>query len=145
MLTTVCWPPASVAYAVLPSSPYSHGLHTSTDHSSLAFSSTRALPEVNAKLPATLCGSPCCTGRQLLLAGTGSLENAVFSTPVTPLETVVPTPVNAAGRPISAIAATQATTIHSVPSMVRVARLRIRPCQASQTAPRMTTGARNGK
>ena len=70
------------------------------------------------------------------------LQNAVFSTPVTPLETVVPTPVNVAGRPISAIAATQATTIHSVPSMVRVARLRIRPCQASQIAPRMTTTAR---
>ncbi len=126
----------------MPSSPSSHGLHTRTDHSSLAFSSTRPLPEANAKFPVTLCGSPACTGRQFDPAGAGSLENAVFSTPVTPLDTVVPTPVNAAGRPISAIAATQATTIHRVPSMVRVARLRISPCQASQIAPRITTGAR---
>ena len=131
-----------VAYAVVPSSPHSHGLHTRTDHSSLAFSSTSPLPEVKAKLPVTLCGSPACTGRQLLPAGVGSLENAVLSTPVTPLETVVPIPVKSAGLPISAMAATQATTIHSVPSMVRVARLRISPCQASQIAPRMTTGAR---
>ena len=58
------------------------------------------------------------------------------------METVVPTPVKVAGLPISAMAATQATTIHSVPSMVRVARLRTRPCQASQIAARITTGAR---
>jgi len=58
---------------------------------------------------------------------------------------VVPTPVNVAGRPISVIAATQATTIHSVLSMVREARLGTRPCQASQIAPRMTTGTRYGK
>ena len=93
-------------------------------------------------MPATLCGSPGATGRQLLLVGAGSLANAVLSTPVTPLETVVPTPVKSAGRPISAMAAVAATTIHSVPSMVRVARLRIRPCHASHIAPRMTTGAR---
>ena len=37
-----------VAYGVVPSSPYSHGLQTSTVHSSFAFSSTRSLPEVNA-------------------------------------------------------------------------------------------------
>ena len=36
-------------------------------------------------------------------------------------------------------------TIQIVPSIVRVARLRIRPCQASQIAPMITTGARNGK
>ena len=66
----------------------------------------------------------------------------MLSTPVTPFDTVVPIPVNAAGLPISAMAATHATTIHRVPSMVRVARLRISPCQASQIAPRMMTGAR---
>ena len=42
---------------------------------------------------------------------------------MTPLETVVPTSVKSAGLPISALAAAQATTIHSVPSMVQVARL----------------------
>ena len=45
----------------------------------------------------TLCGSPVCTGRQLLPAGAGSLENAVLSTCVTPLDTVVPIPVNVGG------------------------------------------------
>ena len=57
----------------------------------------------------------------------------------------MPTPVKSAGLPISQIAAAQATTIQIVPSMVRVARLRTRPCQASQIAPMITTGARNGK
>ena len=57
----------------------------------------------------------------------------------------MPTPVKSAGRPISQIAAAQATTIHSVPSMARVARLRTRPFQAIQIAPRMMTGARYGK
>ena len=46
---------------------------------------------------------------------------------------------------MSQIAVAQARTIQMVPSMVREARLRIRPCQASQIAPMMTTGARNGK
>ena len=62
-----------------------------------------------------------------------------------PLDTAWPSPVKSAGRPISQIAAAHAMTIQIVPSMVRVARLRIRPCQASQIAPRMTTGARYGK
>ena len=93
----------------------------------------------------TLCGSPAVTGRQLLSAVAGRLANAVFSTWVVPSATVVPMPVKSAGRPISAIAAVAATTIHSVPSMVRVARLRIRPCQASHIAPKITTGARYGK
>ncbi len=81
----------------------------------------------------------------MLPAGAGSLANAVLSTWVVPLETAVPMPVKSAGLPISAMAAVAATTIHSVPSMVRVARLRIRPCQASHIAPRITTGARYGK
>jgi hypothetical protein len=34
------------------------------------------------------------------------------------------------------IAAAHASTIHNVPSMVRLARLRISPCQASQREPR---------
>ena len=85
------------------------------------------------------------TGRQLLPAVAGRLANAVLSTEVTPLETVVPTLVKSAGRPISQIAAAQAMTIQIVPSRVLVARLRIRPCQASQIAPMITTGARNGK
>ena len=85
------------------------------------------------------------TGRQLLPAVAGSLANAAFSTEVTPLETVVPTLVKSPGRPISQIAAAQAMTIQIVPSMVRVARLRTRPCQASQIAAMITTGARNGK
>ena len=46
---------------------------------------------------------------------------------------------------MSQMAAAHAMTIQMVPSMVRVARLRIRPCQASQIAPIRTTGARNGK
>ena len=46
--TTVCGPLPSGPYAVEPSSPYSHGLHTSTDHSSFAFSSTSPFPLVNA-------------------------------------------------------------------------------------------------
>ena len=75
----------------------------------------------------------------------GRLANAVLSTEVTPLETVVPTLVKSAGRPISQIAAAQAMTIQIVPSMVLVARLRTRPCQASQIAAMTTTGARNGK
>ena len=64
---------------------------------------------------------------------------------VMPSDTVLPTPVKSAGRPMSQIAVAQARTIQMVPSMVREARLRIRPCQASQIAPMMTTGARNGK
>ncbi len=59
-----------------------------------------------------------------------------------PFDTAAPAPVKSAGRPMSQIAAAHAITIHSVPSMVRLARLRISPCQASQIAPRMTTGAR---
>ena len=85
------------------------------------------------------------TGRQLASVGAGSLANATFITLVTLLDTVVPMPVKSPGRPISQIAAAQAITIHIVPSNVRVARLRISPCQASQIAPRITTGARNGK
>ena len=85
------------------------------------------------------------TGTQLLCAGAGSPANATFSVWVIPSDTVLPMPVKSAGRPISQIAAAHAMTIQMVPSMVRVARLRIRPCQASQIAPRMTTGARYGK
>ena len=144
-LTTVWGPLAVVAYWVVPSSPSSHGLQTSTDHSSLAFWSTRPLLEVKLKLPVAICGSLPCTGTQFAPPGFGSLANATLRTWVTPLETVVPTPVKSAGRPISQIAAAQATTIHSVPSMARVARLRTRPFQAIQIAPRMMTGARYGK
>ncbi len=64
---------------------------------------------------------------------------------VMPSDSVLPTPVKSAGRPMSQIAVAQARTIQTVPSMVRVARLRIRPCQASQIAPMITTGARKGK
>ncbi len=97
----------------------------------------------------TESGSFCWIGRQLLptpvVASVGRLANAVLSTEVTPLETVVPTSVKSCGCPISQMAKAQARTIQIVPSMVRVARLRIRPCQASQIAPMITTGARNGK
>ncbi len=77
--------------------------------------------------------------------GAGSLAKATFITPVTLLDTEVPMLVKSPGRPISQIAATQAITIQMVPSIVRVARLRTSPCQASQIAPMITTGARNGK
>ena len=47
-LTTVCgWFVPGAAYWVVPNSPSSHGLQTSTVHSSFAFWSTRPLPEVN--------------------------------------------------------------------------------------------------
>ena len=69
----------------------------------------------------------------------------MLSTEVTPLDTVVPTSVKSCGCPISQMAKAQARTIQIVPSIVLVARLRIRPCQASQIAPMITTGARNGK
>ena len=57
----------------------------------------------------------------------------------------MPTLVKSPGRPISQIAAAQAMTIQIVPSKVLVARLRTRPCQASQIAAMITIGARNGK
>ena len=91
------------------------------------------------------CGSWPCTGTQLAPAGAGSPANATFRVWVIPLDTVLPRPVKSAGRPMSQMAAAHAMTIQMVPSIVRVARLRISPCQASQIAPRMTTGARNGK
>ena len=142
MLTGVC-PVRPVENCVVPNSPSSHGLQTRTDHSSFAFWSTRPLPWVKPKLaPPGLCGSPPCTGTQLPWPGFGSLEKATLSTWVTPLDTAWPTPVKSAGLPISQIAAAQATTIQIVPSMVRVARLRIRPCQASHITPSRTTGAR---
>src|SRR5579875_741640 len=141
LFTTVCGALAEVAYCVVPSSPSSQGLQTRTDHSSLALLSTRLLPEVNSKF-AVACGSPPWTGTQLLPPGAGSLAKATLRTCVTPLDTVVPMPVKSAGLPMSQIAAAHATTIHSVPSTTRVARFLIRPCQASQIAPRMTTGAR---
>ena len=144
MFTTVCGALAEVAYWVVPSSPSSHGLQTRTDHSSLALLSTSPLLEVKPKLPVEACGSPPWTGTQLLPPGLGSFAKATFRTWVTPLETVVPTPVKSA-RPISQIAAAHATTIQSVPSMARVARFRTRPFQAIQIAPRMMTGARYGK
>ena len=53
----------------------------------------------------TDCGSPGATGRQLLSAVAGRLANAVLSTEVVPLETVVPTLVKSPGRPMSQIAA----------------------------------------
>jgi hypothetical protein len=84
------------------------------------------------------------TGRQLLPEVAGSLANAVLRTEVTPLETLVPMLVKSPGRPISQIAAVTATTIQMVPSKVRVARLRTRPCQASQIAPMITTTDRYG-
>ena len=82
------------------------------------------------------------TGTQLVWCGAGSLANATLSAWLMPSDTALPAPVKSAGRPISQIAAAQASTIHRVPSMVRLARLRISPCQASQIAPRITTGAR---
>jgi hypothetical protein len=81
----------------------------------------------------------------LLPALAGRLANAELSTPVTPFDTLVPTLVKSDGWAMSQIAAAHAMTIQTVPSIVRVARLRIRPCQASQIAPMSTTGARNGK
>ena len=131
-----------VEYWVVPNSPSSHGLQTRTDHSSLAFWSTSPLPWVKPKLAAGFCGSPDFTGTQLPPPGFGSLENATLSTCVTPFDTDWPKPVKSAGLPISQIAAAQATTIQMVPSMARVARLRIRPCQASHITPSRTTGAR---
>jgi hypothetical protein len=89
-----------------------------------------------------LCGSPFDTGTQLVWPGLGSLENATLSIWVTPLETFWPKPVKSAGLPISQIAATQASTIQIVPSMVRLARLRISPFQASHITPSSTTGTR---
>ena len=111
----------------------------------MALLSTRPLLEVKLKLPVAICGSLLWTGTQFAPPGLGSLAKATLSTWVTPLETVVPTPVKSAGRPISQMAAAQATTIQMVPSRARVARLRIRPFQAIQIAPRMMTGARYGK
>ena len=99
-------------------------------------------PEEKLKLVGWTWGSLRVTGRQLLWLGAGSLENAVLSVWPMPSVTAVPTPVKSAGRPISQIAATQATTIQMVPSMVRVPRFRISPCQASQIAPMITTAAR---
>ena len=72
-LTTVWGPLAVVAYWVVPSSPSSHGLHTSTDHSSLAFWSTRPLLEVKLKLPVAICGSLPCTGTQFAATGVRQL------------------------------------------------------------------------
>ncbi len=59
-----------------------------------------------------------------------------------PSDTPWPSPVTSAGFPMRTMAAAQATTIQMVPSIVRVARLRISPCQASHIAPRITTTAR---
>ena len=120
----------------------SQGLQTSTVHSSLAFSATIPSPDEKLKLDGWTCGSFLVRGRQLLWLGAGSLENAVLSDWLMPFDTAVPAPVKSDGCPISQIAAAQATTIQMVPSMVRVPRLRISPCQASQIAPRMTTADR---
>ena len=94
------------------------------------------------KLVGWSCGSRLLHRQAVALAGLGSLANATFSVWLMPLETPWPIPVKSPGLPISQIAAAQATTIHTVPSMVRVPRLRISPCQASQIAPMMTTTAR---
>src|ERR1700683_5075615 len=133
---------AVVPNDVVPNSPASQGLQTSTVHSSSAFSATIPLPDEKLKLACWTCGSPRPTGRQLLWLGAGSLENAGFSEWPMAVDTAEAAPGKSAGLPISQIAATQATTIQIVPSMVRVARLRISPCQASQIAPMMTTAAR---
>src|ERR1700730_9780595 len=128
--------------AVVPNSPASHGLHTSTVHNSFAFWSTTPVPDERLKLAGWTCGSVRGVGRQLLWLGAGSLANATFSVWLMPSDTAEPAPVKSAGLPISQMAAAQATTIQIVPSIVRVPRLRISPCQASQIAPMMTTGAR---
>ncbi len=85
------------------------------------------------------------TGRQAAWPGLGRWAKAAFSVVLIPSETPLPRPVKSPGRPISQIAAAQASTIHTVPSIVLVPRLRIRPCQASQIAARITTTARYGK
>src|SRR5262249_4529403 len=127
-------------------SPFSQGLRTSKVHSSWALVSTMLVPEVKLKLACGGdCGSVCPSGTQLLWCGAGSLANATLSAWVMPSDTALPAPVKSAGRPISQIAAAQATTIHRVPSMVRLARLRVSPRQASPIAPRITTRAREGK
>src|ERR1700759_2184996 len=113
-LTTVWGPLAVVADWVVPRSPSSQGLHTSTDHNWLAFWSTRPLLEVKLKLPVAICGSLPCTGTQFAPPGFGSLANATLSTWVTPLDTVVPTPVRRGGRPRSQIGAAPTPAIPSV-------------------------------
>src|ERR1700748_3512253 len=75
------------ANAVVPNSPASQGLHTSTVHSSLAFWSTTPLPEEKLKLGGWSCGSRVVVGRQLLWLGAGSLANATFSVWLIPFDT----------------------------------------------------------
>src|SRR5262249_32185235 len=104
------------------------------------------LPEEKLKLASGgVCGSACRSGTQLLWCGAGSLANATLSAWVMPSETALPAPVKSAGLPISQIAAAHATTIHNVPSMVRLAPLRVRACHARQIAPKSTTRARCGE
>ena len=102
------------------------------------------MPPLNPKF-CSACGSDFCTGRQAPSPGLGSREKATFRVWLMPSETLLPIPVKSAGRPISQMAAAAASTIQMVPSRVLVPRLRIRPCQASQTAPISTTTARYGK
>src|SRR5262249_61671612 len=103
------------------------------------------VPEVKLKLACGGdCGSVCPSGTQLLWCGAGSLANATLSAWVMPSETALPAPVKSAGRPISQIAAAQATTIHRVPSMVRLPGLARSPPHATPTAAQETTRAEDG-
>src|SRR5512146_1301185 len=86
LLTIVGLAPAVVANWVVPSSPSSHGLHTSTDHSSPAFWSTTSLPLLNPKCCAA-GGADVCTGRQAPSPGLGSREKATVRVWVMPSET----------------------------------------------------------
>jgi hypothetical protein len=114
----------------VPNSPISHGLQTSVTHSPLALRVTASF--------STACCAPGPPGMHAeafaLLWGSAALKAAVA-----PLETFVPRVVKSLGLPINQTRATIAMTIQMVPSATLLARRRIRPHQASHSAPRMTT------
>ena len=146
LLTTVGVAPGGGS-VVVPNSPSSHGLQTSTVHSSLAFWSTTPLPAGEAEVGrARPAGRAFCTGTQLLCAGAGSLGerdvqrlgDAVGHRLADPGE------VGRAGRSARSPPRTRRPS-RWCPRWSGWPRLRIRPCQASQIAPMMTTRARYGK
>src|SRR5512139_614727 len=120
--------------SVVPNSPISHGLHTSATHSPLALRVVASM-----SLTSTV-GLPAAGGTQTVplvsLCGSAALNAVLVAS-----ETFVPRVVKSAGRATSQIRATIAATIQIVPSATLLARLRIRPHQASHIAPRMTTQA----
>src|SRR4051794_29002430 len=118
--------------SLVPNSPISHGLQTRATQRPLAF-------RVVASSWGALCGLwPLGEGTQVVplvsLCGSAALNAALVAS-----ETLVPRVVKSAGLAISQISATIAATIQTAPSVALLARLRIRPHQAIQIAPRMTT------